>query len=422
MYLGFYGLGKEPFHITPDPEFLFLSPSHKEAYGAVLYGVAARKGFITLTGEVGTGKTTILRSYLRQIKNTEVRPIYLFNVNVTFRELLQLLLHEMGMDVPNRPEAWMLQWLHWHLIQEFRKGHNVALIVDEAQNMPVDTVEKLRMLSNIETSKDKLLQIVLVGQPELEQKLDLHELRQLRERIAVHAVLKPLGASDSEAYVRHRLHQAGGDCDRIFQKKSLHLIVRQGKGNPRRLNILCDNALIAGYGYRQRPVTAKIIREVVNDFEGKARPRISLPRPVWIGAAAVLAVLALLLGSATYWRQPTDSTTGGEAGNVAHAVAPAPPEPALPPVQQAAPRSTKYTRTPTTSQEILAEHAEIALKSMMKVVEIDKYSYLIPPDLADSGESAGDLPAREPAPQPAGGGRPDSGASSSATAPAPGGS
>ena len=296
MYLSFYGLRREPFNITPDPDFLYLSPSHKEAFAAVMYGVAKRKGFVTLTGEVGTGKTTILRAYLRRIEKSDIQPIYLFNPSLTFHELQLFLLHEMGADIRRIRPASTLRCLHLALIQAYRRNRNIAFIIDEAQNMSVETLEKLRMLSNLETTKEKLLQVVLVGQPELDQKLNLHALRQLRQRIAVHCALRPLTQAESLGYIQHRLGQAGGNAD-IFDPAALKAIVRHAKGIPRTLNILCDNALINGYGYQQRPVTAKIVKEAASVVLARSgRPRFKRALKLAATVAVVVAVLLVAAG------------------------------------------------------------------------------------------------------------------------------
>lgn len=289
MYLDFYGFDREPFHITPDPEFLYLSPSHKEAFATVVYGVEQRKGFVALTGEVGTGKTTILRAYIKRIERTPTRPIYLFNPDLTFDELLRLILRELGAEELSGPATAMMDRLQWLLINEYKAGHNVALIIDEAQNMPVETLEKLRMLSNLETAKDKLIQIVLVGQPELDQKLELHALRQLRQRIAVRATIRLLSRAESHEYVRYRLTQAGCLRENVFAKDALRRIVAKARGNPRLLNILCDNALIAGFGALQQTVSAKTVRQVIADVMGSARQRYLR----WAGAGAALFLIAV---------------------------------------------------------------------------------------------------------------------------------
>ncbi|MDP2972866.1 MAG: AAA family ATPase, partial [Deltaproteobacteria bacterium] len=272
MYSKFYGLTKEPFHITPDPEFLFLSPSHKQALGSIIYGVTERKGFIVITGEVGVGKTTILRSYLERVDNPKVKIIYIFNANVTFKNLLRTISKELGLDVKTDDMVEMLNDLYRELTEEYRQGNTVLLIVDEAQNMPIETLENLRMLSNLETSKDKLLQIVLIGQTEFEKMLNLYELRQLSQRIAIRFTIIPFTKEESFDYIRHRLAKVAIGDTAVFNKGALKRIVREAKGIPRNLNILCDNALITGFGYKIKPVNTKIVKEVIVDFKGKAKP------------------------------------------------------------------------------------------------------------------------------------------------------
>lgn len=289
MYLDFFGLDKEPFHITPDPDFLYLSPSHKEALATVMYGVQQQKGFIAVTGEVGTGKTTVLRAYMEEIEGKKLHPIYLFDPALSFEELLETMLHELGMEAEGRSTFACLQWLRYFLIEEYKKGYSVVLLVDEAQNMPVETMEKLRILSNLETTKDKLLQIVLIGQPELEEKLQLHALRQLNQRIAVRTVIKPLSKSESEAYLDYRLAQAGGTIECCFTRGALRRVIRYADGNPRLLNIASDNTLIAAYGAQKRPATGAVVEEVIADLKGKrSRP--------WVKRAAVAAAAVALLG------------------------------------------------------------------------------------------------------------------------------
>lgn len=292
MYLEFYGLDREPFHITPDPEFLYLSPSHKEALAVIIYGVEQRKGFISITGEVGLGKTTILHSYLAQADDAKVRTVFVFNANVTYDNLLKFIAQELGVSVSSERTFEMLHGLHMALIEEYNQGHNVVLLIDEAQNMPIETLENLRMLSNLETSKEKLLQIILVGQPELDAVLDRAELRQLKQRIAVRSVLSPLSPKESYDYIQHRLTKCGGDIDSIFSKSALKLINRHAAGIPRKINIICDNVLINGYGYMQKPVSAKVVREVLADLEGRSR---KFPlKWVFLGLAVLVSLAAIL--------------------------------------------------------------------------------------------------------------------------------
>lgn len=302
MYMKFFQLKSEPFHITPDPEFLFLSPSHKEALASVLYGVEKRKGFIMLTGEVGLGKTTIVRSFLKKQRgrraDTEAAnaprlvPLYLFNSNLTFGELVQTILKGLQADAGPMPVAEMVNRLHWALIAAYREGHNVALFIDEAQNMPVETLESLRMLSNLETHSEKLLQIVLIGQPELEEKLGLSTLRQLRQRIAVQARLEPLTRKESIGYIRHRLAKAALLPARVFSDAALAVVARKSRGCPRTINIICDNALIAAYGSNEKPVSARLVRRVASEMR---MPRTRLHRLGWAlsGGLALSLLVAL---------------------------------------------------------------------------------------------------------------------------------
>jgi type II secretory pathway predicted ATPase ExeA len=273
MYTKFYQLKKIPFHTTPDPEFLFLSPSHKQALATIIYGVKEKKGFIALTGEAGLGKTTIVRSYLDLVKREQLRVVYIFNSNVSFESLLKTICRETGLTGETSDPFEMVQQLHQFLflIEEYRCGRTV-IIIDDAQNMPIDTLEKLHLLSNLKTSKDKLVQIILVGQPELESTLNLDRLQSLKHRIAHKATITPLTRSQSLAYIRHRLAKCMTGVAPIFTEGALRCIAKRSRGNPRLINLLCDNALIAGLGYQVKPVTARIAKEVINDFDGKRRP------------------------------------------------------------------------------------------------------------------------------------------------------
>jgi len=287
MYLDFYGLTREPFQITPDPEFLYLSPSHKEALASIIYGVTQRRGFVAIVGEVGVGKTTLLRSFLVKANRERLKIIYVFHSNISFHALLKTMFLELGIAAVSGDVPELIHRLHRALINEYRKGNPVVLVIDEAQNMPVETLENLRMLSNLETSTDKLLQIVLCGQPELEQLLNRKELRQFRQRIAVRAALSPLSREESLQYIRHRLSKSLRKDTGIFSAGALDRIVRKSKGIPRTINILCDNALITGYGYQERKVSSRTVKEIVADLEGKKKPAFSR----WAAAAAAFFLL-----------------------------------------------------------------------------------------------------------------------------------
>lgn len=289
MYLNFFNLKKEPFQITPDPEFLFLSASHREALASIIYGIEKRKGFIAITGGVGLGKTTIFRSFLERINKRQIRTVYIFNPNVSFKSLLKTIFQEL--DIAPRSDEIMdlVNQLHEVLIEEYRQGHNIVLAIDEAQNIPIPTLENLRMLSNLETSKDKLIQIVLIGQPEFEEMLNLHELRQIKQRVAMRSTIMPLTQKESAAYIRHRLARAQADGDAVFSDEAIRKISQKANGIPRIINILCDNALVTAYGYQKKPVTGAVAAEIIRDFD-----RRSVAAPFrWRYAAVFAAALAI---------------------------------------------------------------------------------------------------------------------------------
>jgi len=290
MYLDFYLLKKEPFHVTPDPEFLFLSPSHKAALTALVYGVEERQGFVALLGEMGLGKTTILRSYLERVDQSQLKPIHLLYPNLSFRELLHTLCQECGLEGTTENIAETITRLHHVLIGEYQQGRNVALLVDEAQHMPLETLEQLQLLSNLETSTQKLLQIVLVGQPEFEAKLNAQALRQLKQRLVIRATIVPLTAEESRDYILYRLAKVRLVDNPIFTRGALQAIITQAQGIPRVLNILCTNALIQGFVNGQPRISVKIAQEVIAEYTGK-KPRQGW-RP-WVAVAGALALLAV---------------------------------------------------------------------------------------------------------------------------------
>jgi general secretion pathway protein A len=296
MYLDFYHLKKAPFHITPDPEFLFLSPSHKAALGALVYGIEERQGFVALIGEVGLGKTTILRSYLERVDQSQFKPIYMFNSNISFSDLLKTLCREFGIEALTEDVADTVNRLHQVLIEEYKQGRNVALIVDEAQHMPIETLEHLRMLSNLETSTQKLIQIVLVGQPEFDAKLNNHALRQLKQRLVIRGTISPLTDEESRDYIIYRLAKVVMVDEPIFTKGALRKIIKHAQGTPRVINILCTNALIQGFGYRKRRISTKLIKEVIADYTGKK------PQRRWRLQIALAGTTALL--AALFWFSP----------------------------------------------------------------------------------------------------------------------
>ena len=266
MYLEFFGLKEKPFNVTPDPHFLYMSPSHQEAFANLLYGVRERKGFIMVTGEVGTGKTTLLHNLLANLDD-DIRSVFVFHTGIDFTDLLEMIHHELGIPVPATTRAAMLQSLNRYLIDQLETGKNVALIIDEAQNLSPEILENLRLLSNLETAKDKLLQIVLVGQPELDEKMALPQLRQLKQRITVQGVIETLDNSESRSYILHRLAVAGAENQGrdVFSAEALNLIVHASGGVPRSLNVLCDNAILIAFADGSRQVRSEHARESVRD-------------------------------------------------------------------------------------------------------------------------------------------------------------
>lgn len=291
MYLSYYSLQREPFNITPDPDFLFLNESHKEALASIVYGIEKRKGFIAITGGIGLGKTTIVRAYLESKDDGHLKIIYVFNPNITFKGLLKTIYQELELEDNDLDVFEMVNRLHLTLIAEYEAGNNVVLIIDEAQNMPVETLENLRMLSNLETSTDKLIQIVFIGQPEFDALISKPELRQLKQRIAMRTVIQPLDSRESVEYITHRLNRAGMKGESPFTTPALQAIAAGAKGVPRTINILCDNALITGFGCEDRPVGLKVVKEVLSDFgERKAFSA------KWVYGAAAAIILFVIAG------------------------------------------------------------------------------------------------------------------------------
>ncbi len=300
MYLDFFKFRKNPFHITPDPDFLFLSPSHHEAFTSIFYGIQQRNGFVAVTGEVGVGKTTILRSYMERADPEIIRTAYIFNAALTFHELLKQIVSDLGIPAVDGDPPEIVDSIFRYVIDEYENGHNVVLIIDEAQNMPVETLDRLLILSNREISQDKLLQIILVGQLEFENKLNLPELKELKDRIAIRCRIDTLRPAESLAYIEHRLTKASLFHNPVFTKKALKRIVKEANGIPRIINVLCGSALITAFGYQRNPVDDKILKEVIMDFRG-GQPGVSfrwrsvlVPALVVFSGLVVLASMALL--------------------------------------------------------------------------------------------------------------------------------
>jgi len=337
MYLNFFNLKKEPFQITPDPSFLYLSPGHREALASIIYGVEKKKGFVLIVGAVGVGKTTVLRSYLEKIDKTSLRVIYLFNSNLSYHNLLRFMFRELDLTPESDEVSEMVNQLHLALVNEYQQGRNVLLLIDEAQNMPADTLENLRMLSNLETSTEKLLQIVFSAQTEFEKTLNLEELRQLKQRIAVKAVIAPLSRQEALSYIQHRLKKASDRDPIIFSDGALKEIVRNAQGIPRVINILCDNCLISAFGYGKKKVGSEVVREILRDF-GMKKPLFAR----WQWGVALAALIAAVTGLGLYQREvPLPAAHPHLPAARVAAAQPVPAEPARGPAPVSAPAPLK---------------------------------------------------------------------------------
>src|SRR5947199_3523982 len=265
MYTSYFGFRESPFSVTPDPRFFYINSLYKEALAILHYGIEAKKGFNVITGEVGTGKTTLLRKLMRNLEGT-IHSVFMFNTHVNFDELLQLILRDVGLSAQEKDRLTMVEELNDYLIEQLKKGHIVPLLIDEAQNLSDEALEGLRLLSNLETDREKLLQIVLMGQPELNAKLDKPSLRQLKQRIAIQCAIAPLEEDEIGSYINFRLRVAGYEGKDLFDREALQNIAFYSKGIPRLINILCDNALLIAFAASRKTVSAHMIREVAGDL------------------------------------------------------------------------------------------------------------------------------------------------------------
>ena len=267
MYKQFFGLTRNPFEISPDPFFYHPTPRHNEALANLHYGVGRRKGFIVITGEVGTGKTLLVRCLLAELRKNNIAFGYVFNPLLTSVEFFQYIMADLGLPYAGRSKTEMLLDLNRFLIQRHARGLITALVIDEAQSLRPDLLEEIRLLTNLETSQQKLLQIVLMGQPELEMQLDSAELRQLKQRVALRCQLLPLDQEQTRAYVLGRLERAGAPAESsLFSEESLAQVFEFSRGIPRIINNLCENALVSAFARQQRVISGDIIAEIAADF------------------------------------------------------------------------------------------------------------------------------------------------------------
>jgi general secretion pathway protein A len=272
IYLNFYGLEREPFGVTPDPEFLFMTPGHREALAQLLYGIQERKGFILVTAEVGMGKTTLLQA-LRQELDSTTAVAYVSNSMLPFQGILEYMLEEFELEKPGESHTQRLVTLQNFLVERHRIGQNTVLILDEAQNLYPQTLEQIRLLSNFETTKEKILQIILVGQPELLARLDMPELRQLRQRIGMVCSIPPMTRAGTRNYIRTRLRMAGAQDLGLFGEEALQRISEHAEGIPRIVNTVCDHCLLIGYADQNRRIDRSIVEQAIEYLEAGRRPR-----------------------------------------------------------------------------------------------------------------------------------------------------
>jgi general secretion pathway protein A len=352
MYTSFFGLQEKPFAITPDPRYLYLSERHAEALAHLLYGINEAGGFIQLTGEVGTGKTTVIRSLLEQLPG-HADVALILNPRVTPAEFLLTICEELHVAVPEPGRGStkvLMDLLGRHLLDTHARGRRVVLIVDEAQNLSTQTLEQVRLLTNLETATTKLLQIILIGQPELRELLDKPELRQLAQRITGRYHLNPLSAEESAAYVKHRMRVAGATAE-VFTPAALREIHRLSGGVPRIINVICDRALLGAFTQEDHRVGGALVRQAASEVYGRPIPA---PWLKWGTAAAVAAAVALVaVGLVSLWSARQQPET----------VAASPP-PAAAPAQRDANAAAPAVQ-PVTTPAAASAPPEVSLDSLL---------------------------------------------------------
>jgi general secretion pathway protein A len=267
MYQRFFGLAESPFNVNPDPRYLFLTKQTQEALAGLTFGIENRKGFILLTGEVGTGKTTLLNRLLDWLHSRQVSTAFIFNSQLDVSHLFDFIMADFEIPCESREKSQVLLRLNHWLLERYRAGETAVLVVDEAQNLSLPVLEEIRLLTNLETSTEKLLQIVLTGQPELEEKLKLPQLRQLRQRITLRCRTSALSPQETFGYIAERLRIAGANGEPIFSREAIEAVHMYSRGIPRVVNLLCEHALINAYVDHLRPVPAHLVEEVAREFQ-----------------------------------------------------------------------------------------------------------------------------------------------------------
>ncbi len=266
IYNAYFGFTENPFNISPDPEFLYRSPQHEEALANLIYGVRSRKGFIVLSGEVGTGKTTMLECLRDYLDSQRVEFAFIFNSRLNPEQFFEMVAYDFDLQCDRKSKTAVLFALNALLIEQAERGRTCVLIVDEAHNLELDVLEEIRLLGNLETRQGKLLQIILAGQPELDRKLDAPNLRNLKQRIVLRCSLNPLTPEECLAYMDARLARAGMPNQRIFPPEVMEEVYKRSRGIPRLINLICDNLLVTGFAMEQRAVTLEMLDEVCQDL------------------------------------------------------------------------------------------------------------------------------------------------------------
>lgn len=269
MYKGFYGLKEDPFKINPDPRYLYLTKQIEESLSALMYGIQTRKGFVTLTGEVGTGKTTLLNRLLAWLHGQQVKTAFLFNSRINSKQLFDFVLAEFEISCNSNSKSEQLLRLNSWLLERYRSGETAVLIIDEAQNLTLPVLEEVRLLTNLETTTDKLLQIVLAGQPELDEKLKMPELRQLRQRVMLRCKTSPFNKEETAEYISERLRIAGVNPSGkpIFSARAVETVHLYSSGIPRLINLLCEHCLVNGYAEQLRLIEVEAVEAVAREFQ-----------------------------------------------------------------------------------------------------------------------------------------------------------
>jgi general secretion pathway protein A len=289
MYKKFFGLRENPFNVNPDPRYLFSTPHTEEALSCLTYGIQTRKGFVLLTGEVGTGKTTLINKLMEWLRGNGISAAFIFNPRLTEEQFFEFMMMDFGIACDTRSKSQILMRLNDWLLERYRLGETAVLVVDEAQTLSAAVLEEIRLLTNFETYTEKLLQIVLSGQPELESKLKRPELRQLRQRITLRTKTHPLTIAETGGYIESRLRIAGSDGVPIFTPEAIQAIHRYSRGIPRVVNVLCEHALITAFADQQKPVEERTIDSVAEEFDLHMGEQVDAPAPALAVSDPLLA-------------------------------------------------------------------------------------------------------------------------------------